>query len=260
MAEAGHDRSGWGGQFERRTAAFLEWAAWAVERWSAFPVDENPRPLVLVESRVRVEQGFATGTAKLAFVEGRMESTVQLPARVTELLRGRARPAQTGAEQALIIRAAGLEEATFITDRGPQRLAAWRLSAQDALGAIWVLDPEVLDWRPAADPAPIKPEVQAPGYRGGMTVEVGDDDRSLVVGWLGGAPGSERYSRAEIVESSAAAAVVPVGEDIGPPGPRTAVGYIHRVPAVLSLPLGARVLVDLNGNPQQAVRPTEFAR
>lgn len=34
---------------------------------------------MLVESRVHVEQGFTTGASKLAFVDGRVESTVTLP-------------------------------------------------------------------------------------------------------------------------------------------------------------------------------------
>jgi hypothetical protein len=235
----------------------LEWAKWAVERWAAFPVDENPRPLVLVESRVRVERGFATGPAKLAFIEGRVESTVTLPEGVMESLRRRDHPARSVGGEALTIGAAALEEAEFVTDRGPQRLPALRLSAQDALGPIWVLDPDVADWKPAADAAGSYPQVQQPGHRGGMPVEVGQGDRSLLVHWLGGAPNLERYSRAEVIESRTAVAVVPVGEDIGPPGPRTAVGYVHRVPALLREPLGPRVLVDLNGNPQQAIRQTE---
>ena len=50
-------------------------------------------------------------------------------------------------------------------------------------------------------------------------------------------------------------AVVPIGEDIGPPGARTLVGHIHRVPAVLRDPVGARVFVDLRGNARQVIYP-----
>jgi hypothetical protein len=252
MTDGRHDRSGWGEQLERQTAAGLAWARWAVERWSAFPVDESPRPLVLVESRVRVEQGFSTGAAKLAFVERRVESTINLPEGVMEPLRRRGHPARTVGGQPLMIHAGALQEIEFMTDRGPRRLPAWGLSAHDVVGAIWVLDPDVSDWTPATDAAPSRPQVQGPGHRGGMPVEVGQDDRSMLVHWLGGAPSRERYPTAEVVESSTAVAVVPVGEDIGPPGPRTAVGYVHRVRAVLREPLGVRVLIDLNGNPQQA--------
>jgi hypothetical protein len=257
MTEGRHDRSGWGERLDQQTAERLEWARWAVERWAAFPVDENPRPVVLVESRVRVEQGFSTGAAKLAFIGGCVEATIKLPEGVMEPLRRGDLLARSGGGEPLTIHSGALEEIEFVTDHGPQRLPAWRLSAQDALGAIWVLDPDVADWKPETDAAPSRPQVQGPGHRGGLPVEVGQDDRSMLVHWLGGAPNCERYPTAEVVESRAAVAVVPVGEDIGPPGPRTAVGYVHRVPAVLQEPLGARVLVDLNGNPQQAIRQAD---
>ena len=256
MTEGDHPRS-WAERLDRRTAEGLEWARWAVARWSAFPIDANQRPLVLVEARVRVEQGFTTAAAKLAFIEGRVESTVAVPDAVIEALRRTDHPARPADGKPLMLDDAALEEIEFRTDRGPRRLPAWRLSAQDALGPIWVLDPDVADWKPATDAGVGQPQVPAPGYRGGMPVEVGADDRSLLAHWLGGAPSCERYQRAEVIESSTAVAVVPVGEDIGPAGPRTAVGYVHRVAAVLSEPLGARVIVDLNGNALEAVRRAE---
>lgn len=254
MTREGGGRSGWAGQLDRRAAHGLEWARWAVERWSGFPVEEEPRPLVLVEPRVRAQDGFATARAKLAFVEGLVESEVELPEGVIQSLRRTDHPSHSVASTALAIHSAELEEAEFMTDRGPLLLPARRLSAQDALGVIWVLDPDVVDWQPAADAAVRLPEGQGPGHRGGMPVEVADDDRSLLVHWLGGAPDFERYLSAQVIESKAAVSVVPVGEDIGPPGARTAVGCVHRVPALLREPLGARVLVDLNGNPQRLIR------
>lgn len=253
MTGGDHPRS-WAERLDRRTAEGLEWARWAVARWSAFPIDAKQRPLVLVEARVRVEQGFTTGAAKLAFIEGRVESTVTVPDAVIESLRSSDHSSRSAGREPLIVDGAALEETEFRTDRGPRRLPAWRLSAQDALGPIWVLAPDVADWKPASDGAPAQPQVPGPGYSGGMPVEVGADDRSLVVHWLGGAPSCERYQHAEVVESRTAVAAVPVGEDIGPAGPRTAVGYVHRVPGVLSEPLGARVVVDLNGNPREALR------
>ncbi|HEY3946266.1 MAG TPA: hypothetical protein VGL78_13645 [Solirubrobacteraceae bacterium] len=54
---------------DRRFAEGLEWARWAVCRWSAFPVDEVPRPVVMVGQRVFVEHEFKTGEAKMAFIE-----------------------------------------------------------------------------------------------------------------------------------------------------------------------------------------------
>ncbi len=43
-----------------------------------------------------------------------------------------------------------------------------------------------------------------------MRVEIDEDDLSLIVPWLGGAPDCERYPRAEVIESNAAVAVVPL--------------------------------------------------
>jgi hypothetical protein len=41
----------------------------------------------------------------------------------------------------------------------------------------------------------------------------------------------------------------PVAKDVGPPGPRILPGYTHEVVVKLGQPLGARVIVDLHGNP-----------
>lgn len=243
--------SPWQLSLDRRAAEGLEWARWAVGRWSDFPVDEHPRPLVLVGSRVRVQQGFATGDAKRAFLEGRVRTSVTVPEGVVAELAGEGRPGPSPGARPLVITAAEPAETEFLTDRGRRPLPAWRLTAEDALGPIWVLNPSVSDWRPAADAGGPPPSLQAPGHGPGARVEVGPDDRTLVVHWLGAVPAFERYPTAEVVESAQAFAVVAIGEDIGPPGARTAAGHVHRVPAVLREPLGARVYVDLHGNAGQ---------
>jgi hypothetical protein len=107
-----------------------------VRRWSAFPVEQTPRPLVLVESRVRIEQGFTTGEAKMAFLEGRVKANVEVPVRVLDALSSQARPEPRRSGPPLLITEAELLESEFQTDRGSQRLPAWRLTAQDALGPI----------------------------------------------------------------------------------------------------------------------------
>jgi hypothetical protein len=85
-------------------------------------------------------------------------------------------------------------------------------------------------------------------------MDVGPDDRAVVFDWLGAAPEFEQYRSAEVVESPGAVALVAVGVDIGRAGWRTLAGLRHRVPAVLSEPLGSRVFVDLHGNAAQAIR------
>lgn len=48
-------------------------------RWSSFPVDEVPRPIVLLDDAVRVEGGFVDDDAKLAWTEGAVEPGVSVP-------------------------------------------------------------------------------------------------------------------------------------------------------------------------------------
>ncbi len=220
-----------------------------------FPVDQDPRPLVLTDSRTRIEQGFTTGDAKMAFLEGRFESHVELPPAVLDALvrHGRPQPHRTAAP--LIITGAELLETEFWTDRERRRLPAWRLTAPDTLGPIWVLDPDISDWQPAADAGGAPPDLQAPGQGPGARVDVGADERSVVVHWLGAAPAFERYPTATVIESAQAFAIVPVGVDIGPPGARTLAGFMHQVPAVLEQPVGARVYVDLHGHAGRVVNP-----
>jgi len=148
-----------------------------------FRVDQVPRPLVLADSRVRVEQGFTTGEAKMAFLEGAIASVAAVPESVlVELSRDR-RPAR--ATRPLMITEATLEETECATDRGPRSLPAWRLTAEDALGPIWVLDPDVTDRRPRAAAGGAPPDVQRPGQHPGTRMDVGPDDRAVVFDWLG---------------------------------------------------------------------------
>lgn len=241
-------------QLDRRATDALEWARWAVDRWSEFPVAQTPRPVILADSRVHIETGFATGEAKMAFIEGRIESRVSVPAAVLAELARQSHPDHSRSAAPLLITGVELGATEFVTDRGRQRLPAWRLTAQDALGPIWVLDASVVDWQPLPDAGGPPPNLQAPGQDPGARVEVGPDDRTLVVHWLGASPQFERYQTAEIVESAQAFTVVPVGTNIGPPGYRTLAGHVHRVPAVLEERVGARVFVDLHGHAGQVIR------
>ncbi len=237
---------------DRRFEEGLVWPRWAVERWAEFPIGQNPRPLVLVGPDVFAEFGFRSGEAKDAYLEGRFEILVPLPAPVSDALRGArerlvpARPPQAP----LPITEATHVGREFRTDRGPVWLPAWRLASPSALGPIWVLDPDVAQtrWRPRGSPTIPRPDLQIPLGDPGARSELDEDGRTLTVHVLGGTPQVERYTGAETIESSQAVAVVPVGEDIGPPGWRTLAGYLHDITIPLQSPLGARVHVDLHGN------------
>jgi hypothetical protein len=239
---------------DRRAAEGIDWARWAVRRWSGFPVDQAPRPLVLVGRRVHVESGFASGEAKMAFIEGRWDPVVEIPAGVVDALSRQAAATRSRGGASLVVTAIELAEHEFVTDRGQRRLPAWRLTVRDALGPIWVLDPDIVHWQPAEDAGGAAPTLQAPGLDPGARAQAGEDDRGLMVDWLGAVPAFERYPSAEVIESAQAFAVVAVGVDVGPDGARTLAGYMHRVPVLLREPVGARVYVDLHGHAAQVVK------
>lgn len=239
---------------DRRLTDDLQWARWAVERWVEFPVDRLPRPLVLVGQKSFLEGGFRSGEAKQAFINGMFEASVPVPGPVLALLPPRrdqppSRPPAAAAP--LTITGATRSEVGFWTDRGRRALAAWRLEADDVDGAIWVLDPDVASraWAPREPPATPRPALQTPRGDPGARAVLDSDDQTLTFRFTGALPSYEQYPRAEVIESHQAVAIVPVAKDVGPPGPRRLPGYGHEVVVRLKQPLGARVLVDLHGNP-----------
>jgi hypothetical protein len=262
MGEQGR-RSSAQAALDRRFAEDLVWARWAVARWDAFPAERLPRPLVLVGQRAFVEQGFATGEAKLAYLEGRVESAVPLRAAVLAAFiqeLGTGRSARAGPP--LVITDAVRGETEFVTDRGRRRLPAWRLTAIDALGPIWVLDRELApgEWQPADPPAIPRPALQAPRFDPGTHVVVGPSDATLTLHFTGALPEFERYPEAEIIDSPKAVAIVPKAEDIGPPGARILPGYGHQVTVQLASPIGPRVFVDLHGHARQVLQASSDPR
>lgn len=241
---------------DEQFAEGVEWANWAVGRWVAFPVEQTPRPLVMSGPRLRVEGGFRTGQAKVAFNGGRVEWAVSVPESVREALtREAALSSLRGDGQTLLVTAAERSEAEFKTDRGPRRLPAWRLEAEDCLGPIWILDPEVHDWRPSGDAGGLRPQLPSPHQDPGARITVGSDGRTVSLRWLGAAPEYERYPSAQAVESEHAVAFVARAQDTGWTGYRLAIGHWYDVPARLKEPLGSRVFTDLHGNAGQVHAP-----
>ena len=148
----------------------------------------------------------------------------------------------------LRLTAAILAHTEFATDRGSQRLPAWRVEAVDTLGPIWVLAEEAQAhcWSP-----PEVPDGERIGPRMLMSATVGPDGRELIVGFTGGRESLLRYE-AEAVESAAAVSVVSLGRMTRRLPPETAItmeGHRREVRVTLAEALGGRVLVNLDGTP-----------
>lgn len=244
-----------------RDAELVRVARQAVAGWAEFPAGADPRPLVLLHGPVRVDKGFATGDAKLAFLRGAVEAEAGVPEEAVRPLRRPAPgtgpqsrgpqsrgPQSRGPQSRGPLRVIGAErsEAEFATDRGQQRLPAWRLEAADALGPIWVATAEAQArcWSPS-EPAS-RERVGPHMLRSGT---VGADGRELVVKFTGGSERLFRYD-AEVIQTPAAVCVVPLKRMSVPLAQGTAVtakGHLRQIVVTLAERLGGRVLVNLDG-------------
>jgi hypothetical protein len=241
---------------DQATRAHLKQARWAVRRWAAFPVERQPRPLVLAGPDIFIPKGFTSEEAQSAFDEGLLEWIADVPERVRGALRdGASHKRRTATLRPLTITDARRDEYEFVTDRGRVRLPSYQLRGPGIIDSIWLLDPAVGRWQPderaggRRPPAPTQISMlQAPA-------ELTEDDRTIVFSWLGATPAVETFPRAKVVETKSAVSAVAIRESTGATGWFVAAGVMHRVRARLSRPLGARVFVDLHGNPV-AVTPT----
>jgi hypothetical protein len=219
-----------------------------LQAWSEFPADRDPRPLVLLGPMVRAGPFPADGRAKLAFVRGLVEAAPGVPAEVLQALRPRPQEAGPPVEP-LLVTTATLGTAEFLTDRGQQQLPAWEVHAHSVPEPIWVLDPETgrHAWRP---PGLDDHERSWHGSR----AELGGDERTITLSFTGIPRAYADYRNAEVLEAGAAVAIVPVPVDIGPPGYRFARAERREAGAVLTRPLGPRVLLDGDGSPALVLR------
>ncbi|MFF5228503.1 hypothetical protein [Dactylosporangium sp. NPDC000521] len=192
----------------------------ALARWSDFPAERHPRPVVLLGDPASAGAGFTGNAAKQAFAAKRFSVTAALPAgpatatvalpdgpaelRVTGAAAAVAalvRPLAGSADPVLVLDQVRYAPAAFPTDRGPLPLPAWQFSGPGVLGTIaWpAVDPAAL-WRPGENPD------------AGTTATIAGDDRTLTVALLtpagGTCPGSPVVTfTAEAVASPAAVAV-----------------------------------------------------
>jgi hypothetical protein len=209
----------------------------ALDDWAPFPVEKQPRPLVLLDPKVKAS-GFPDGETKRAFFDRAIEAGPGFPRRVFEAFGS---SDWSGSSTHLVLTNAELEEFPFKTDRGTRRLPAWRVEAAGVQQPIWVLDPVVEDsiWEPVG--------VTMVGL---ATAVTGTDGCTITMAFVGSPAEHADYPDARVYEQGAAVAVLPIGvSKIPPEQPRHAIGARREVTVVLPEPLGGRVLLDASCHP-----------
>jgi hypothetical protein len=238
----------WQDGWDRQHTEDRKWVQWALDQWSTFP-NVGPPPLVLIGPMVWSQGGHHSGMAKLAFLNRDWQLPPSVPDRVLQL--ARASGGHTGPPSSdykpLQIKSGTLDSALFETDRGPLRLPAWRLESEQAIGPMWVLDPDVAStsWAPQKTTNTL-PAAQRPTQRLERATSI--PGARLTVFFTSGPPEWVEYPSAEIFESDQAVVVLPVARDIGPHGFRTMPGFAREFVAKLGRPLGRRVLVNLDAS------------
>jgi hypothetical protein len=211
----------------------------ALERWADFPVSATPRPLVLVDGYVHVQQaGFIDAPAKRAFLAGAVESSIDVPAAVLELLRDS--PGDYDGPP-LVVRGVRRSTAAFTTDRGARDLPAYELDIPGAIEPVIVLDPAFPVWWPPT------PASEQPATFGPASIE--DDDHTLHVPTGGGV--LTEFLRCEFIETHTAVLARPVTSQRRA-APDTAIPLVMLIRPVtgrLGQPLGSRVLINHTGHP-----------
>ena len=238
-----------------------------LEAWAAFPADRAPRPVVLLDMIPPVYLVFHPDEQRrLALLHGAVEAVPGFPVPVMEAVRGQpgehAGPPLWGvrgqredyAGQPLLLTGAVLGSFRYETDRGPRSLPAWDVQVDGIGHAIHVLDPALIVSGQVREAAGRK---RAGDHR--PTVAVGADDRTLTMTYSGsGWWAAPEQPPARTLEQGNAVAliftekVIPIENT--PPGRkgfrvRADVGRTRQVTAVLSRPLGDRVLLDATGRP-----------
>ena len=228
-----HDDSGHG---VRDTASVANWLRDEdAARWAAFPSDVVPRPIVLLESRVRVEGGFVDSDSKLAWMAGGIELKPLSPA--LSALLPRRRRAYGG--PILTVTEVASTTAAFTCDRGPRQLEAYRLQVTGLYGFCIILSPTVECWWAVG-----QPDRQRLGE-----AALEDDGVTIHFPAYGGAltefHGAEFQEHDSFVVGRAITSERPV-----PPGTAIhAIGKLAQPTGQLTTRLGARVLVGTDGQP-----------
>lgn len=207
-------------------------------RWAAFPAAAIPRPVVLLQERLRLEGGFVDGPSKEAWGEGAIDADLPMPPALIACL-----PARRGgpAEVTLHITGVTAMASKFLCDRGPRRLPAYRLTVTGLQGSCVVLDPEVECWWPVDD------KEERPG-RGG-TASVGEDGLTIALPASGGVLTEFHRAIFQEHDTYVVGRAITTERDV-PTGTAIPLVRITRpVNGRLGSPLDGRVLINMNGQP-----------
>ncbi len=217
-------------------------------QWEGFPIDREPRPMVLIHGDPQWKRGVSARLRESGVLDGpALPETVLTPEQL-EYARWYCRDVHTGASRPL----ARIVDASmpFWTDRGEQRLPARIMLPDGRADAFVALDPEVeqrMTWK-------------APGMRGpssGYASDLAQDGVTLTYRIGGPIPSVAVYHVRTVLETATA---VCIGVDqewlAGPDAVYPSVQRVHELTVRLPAPLGNRVLIRTWGNlPEPQTEP-----
>ena len=212
------------------------------DQWSGFPVEADPRPLVLTEHPSWFH-GYDSDEAKTAGLAGAIVSAVDLPDGVLAAVRGpRGQDREEPGRLHLTITACRGVQHRFGTDRGRVELPAWELRMTHTVGPLVILDPGL-----AASAWPQDRRGCAFFGEGGT---VHGDCRKIALTVLTNhdEDGPVAYPRGHVVETDTAVVIAPIAVPVDR-GRHTPTGRMPEITVTLRRPLGHRVLLSPMGWP-----------
>jgi len=209
-------------------------ASEALARWARFPVEREPRPVVLTELPMAALEELAQDTEWRARFDGPGEPESALPPSLRPAAIDYCRDVQTASLQPLatLLRA----PAPFGTDRGIREFPAWLMHPPDRRWPFIAMEPEFrrrMTWWPEG----LQPY-------GEEVSRIAPDGHTLTYRFSGAPTPYADYPRAEVYESETAVFIEPIGVSLI--GQDDAVlEYLEEREVVVRLaePLGNRVLI-----------------
>ena len=217
----------------------------ALAMWDDFPVDRDPRPVVLTMPSAQWEDAAAALLRRFRIFDAPAVPERELPPGQLAAARRYCRDVQTGVPGRLgrIVRAA----VPFATDRGDRRLPALVMLPDNRRWPFLVLDRDFernRTWCPPGLPGP----TEAPVSR------LAGDDRTLTFRFFGQPEQVADFPNAVVTETATAVHVEPVRRYLRPDGYDAPMSVEEREVVVrLAAPMGGRALINEYGSPLTVV-------